>query len=60
MKIGEGTPEQVEALGMYFEAVGLAYQVIDDVINLRGGFVRNSKIRGDDIAAGLYFIQIYI
>ena len=34
--IGGGTLRQVEVLGLYFEGIGLAFQVIDDVINLRG------------------------
>ncbi len=27
---------QVDAVGKYFEGIGLAFQIIDDVINLRG------------------------
>lgn len=34
--VGGGTEEQVEAVGKYFEAVGLAFQIMDDVLNLRG------------------------
>ncbi len=34
--IGGGSLRQVEVLGLYFEGIGLAFQVIDDVINLRG------------------------
>ena len=34
--IGGGTERQVETLGLYFEGIGLGFQVIDDVINLRG------------------------
>ena len=28
--------EQIEAIGKYFEGVGLAFQIMDDVLNLRG------------------------
>lgn len=48
---GGGTEEQVEALGGFFEALGLAFQIIDDVLNLRG-FKGDLKSRGEDIAQG--------
>ena len=34
--VGGGTDEQIEAIGKYFEGVGLAFQIMDDVLNLRG------------------------
>ena len=34
--VGGGTDEQIEAVGRYFESVGLAFQIMDDVLNLRG------------------------
>jgi geranylgeranyl pyrophosphate synthase len=49
--LGGGTPQQVERLGAFFEAVGLAFQIMDDVLNVRG-FERNLKQRGEDIAQG--------
>lgn len=49
--LGGGTPLQVERLGAFFEAVGLAFQIVDDVLNVRG-FERNLKQRGEDIAQG--------
>ncbi|MCA9515151.1 MAG: polyprenyl synthetase family protein [Myxococcales bacterium] len=49
--VGAGKPEQVEALGRYFEAIGLSFQIVDDVLNLRG-FAGNLKHRGEDIAHG--------
>ncbi|PRY02343.1 polyprenyl synthetase family protein [Allonocardiopsis opalescens] len=51
--------ERVAALGDYFEAVGLAYQISDDVIDLRGvtvgsgaGAARATKLRAEDLRAG--------
>lgn len=49
--LGGGNDEEVETLGAFFEAVGLAFQIIDDVLNLRG-FERNLKQRGEDVAQG--------
>lgn len=48
---GAGTEAQIEGLGRYFESIGLAFQMIDDVLNLRG-FKGNLKNRGEDIAHG--------
>lgn len=54
---GGGSTEQIEAVGRYFEAVGLAFQMIDDVLNLRG-FAGNLKTRGEDIAQGKVTLPI--
>ena len=49
--VGGGTEQQMEVLGLYFEAVGLAFQIVDDVLNLTG-FAGDTKARGEDIVAG--------
>jgi geranylgeranyl pyrophosphate synthase/predicted secreted hydrolase len=49
--IGGGTVAQSDALGNLFEAYGLAFQIIDDVLNLRG-FEENRKSHGEDITQG--------
>lgn len=48
---GGGTPDQTDALGVYFETVALAFQIVDDVLNLRG-FKGDLKDRGEDIRMG--------
>ncbi|GMV42290.1 MAG: hypothetical protein AMXMBFR64_40060 [Myxococcales bacterium] len=48
---GKGSEEQIEGVGRYFEAVGLAFQIMDDVLNLRG-FKGDLKSRGEDISHG--------
>jgi geranylgeranyl pyrophosphate synthase len=48
---GGGTEQQIEELGRFFESVGLAFQIMDDVLNLRG-FKNDLKQRGEDIAQG--------
>ena len=48
---GGATEEQITKLGLYFEAVGLAFQVVDDVLNLKG-FVGDTKLRGEDVMQG--------
>jgi geranylgeranyl pyrophosphate synthase/predicted secreted hydrolase len=49
--IGGGTDEQAEGVGSLFESFGVAFQIIDDVLNLRG-FEQDRKSRGEDITAG--------
>ena len=49
--IGGGSDAQAEGLGRLFESFGLAFQIIDDVLNLRG-FERDRKSRGEDIRHG--------
>lgn len=48
---GGGSDAQVEAVGCFFEALGEAFQIIDDVLNLRG-FKGDLKARGEDITNG--------
>jgi geranylgeranyl pyrophosphate synthase/predicted secreted hydrolase len=48
---GGGSRVQIEALGAYFDALGLAFQIVDDVLNLRG-FKGDLKKTGEDIAHG--------
>ncbi len=59
--VGGGSKEQIEAVGKYFEGVGLAFQIQDDVLNLRGIYSKGSdkmakgtmlKTLGEDIADG--------
>jgi len=49
--LGEGTIEQIEAMGDYFEALGISFQIIDDTLNLKG-FKNNLKTKAEDITAG--------
>ncbi|MGA7994689.1 MAG: polyprenyl synthetase family protein, partial [Bradyrhizobium sp.] len=49
--LGDGSSEQVTALGDFFLALGTAYQAIDDVINV-AGLHDNTKERGEDLRTG--------
>lgn len=49
--IGQGTKEQCDVLENYIQSIGIAFQIIDDVLNLRG-FEKDTKQRGEDIMAG--------
>lgn len=48
---GGGSTEQVAGLGTFFENLGLAFQIIDDVLNLRG-FQHDLKTRAEDVTQG--------
>lgn len=47
--IGNAPFDVQEKLGRYFESIGVAFQIIDDVLNLVG---LPGKTRGEDITAG--------
>ena len=49
--LGGGTDAQIEGVGSFFEAIGLAFQIVDDVLNLRG-FKGDLKSKGEDICQG--------
>ena len=63
---GKGTEEQIDAIGAYFEAVGVAFQIMDDVLNLRGLYTNEAdrmanialKKLGEDITAGKVTIPV--
>lgn len=54
---GGGTDAQIAAVGEFFEAVGLAFQIMDDVLNLRG-FAGGLKQRGEDISNGTVTLPV--
>ena len=54
---GGGTDAQIEGVGAFFEALGLAFQIIDDVLNLRG-FKGGLKNAGEDITHGKITIPV--
>jgi len=49
--LGGGTDAQIEALSAYFEALGVAFQIMDDVLNL-DGFEPGLKDTGEDLREG--------
>jgi len=51
--VGGGTDEQVDAVGKYFESIGLAFQIMDDVLNLRGLYFGKADTGKDTIAEDL-------
>ncbi|HZS41386.1 MAG TPA: polyprenyl synthetase family protein [Polyangia bacterium] len=55
--VGGGSEAQIEAVGNFFEALGLAFQIVDDVLNLRG-FKNNLKCRGEDISNGVITLPV--
>ena len=49
--VGGGSAEQVAALGRYLDRLGVGFQIVDDVLNLRG-FENDLKSVGEDISGG--------
>lgn len=50
--LGKGTPEQVDALGNYGFNVGLAFQIVDDILDLIADATKLGKDAGIDVAQG--------
>lgn len=55
--VGGGTEEQIEGVGRYFEALGLAFQIVDDVLNIRG-FKKSLKIKAEDVRNGTITLPV--
>ncbi len=53
----DGTVPQEDALGRFFENLGVAFQMVDDVLNLRG-FHGKLKNVGEDITSGKVTLPI--
>jgi len=49
--LGGGSDEQIKGLAQFFEALGISFQIIDDVLNLKG-FKDNYKTKAEDLSAG--------
>ena len=50
--VGNGTPEQVRALGEYGRNLGIAFQIVDDVLDVVGTPSSLGKSPGSDIREG--------
>lgn len=51
-KLANATSEQVSALGQYAYHVGLAFQIVDDILDIVGDEVKLGKTAGIDISQG--------
>jgi geranylgeranyl pyrophosphate synthase/predicted secreted hydrolase len=64
--VGGGSDEQIDAVGRYYESIGIAFQIMDDVLNLRGLYSGKAdktegnelKNLGEDITAGKVTIPV--
>ena len=54
---GGGKDAQVDAIGLFFETLGVAFQIVDDVLNVRG-FKGDLKARGEDVANGTITLPV--
>ncbi len=49
--MGGGTQKQVKAIGRFYEVLGVAFQIVDDALNL-SGFKDDLKSKAEDLAEG--------
>lgn len=52
MAVGGGAPEQVEALGRFGHDLGVAFQIVDDVLDFIGNEAALGKPAGNDLREG--------
>ncbi|HEU4322136.1 MAG TPA: polyprenyl synthetase family protein [Roseiflexaceae bacterium] len=50
--VGGGTPEQIEALGRFGYDMGVAFQIVDDVLDFTGDEAALGKPAGNDLREG--------
>jgi heptaprenyl diphosphate synthase len=48
----------VAALGAYAENVGIAFQISDDILDLKGNPDKSGKLRGTDLIEGVYTLPV--
>jgi geranylgeranyl pyrophosphate synthase len=56
----EGTPELARALGEFAERIGLAFQLLDDVLDVSGPAQRTGKARGADLLDGTVTLPLIL
>jgi geranylgeranyl pyrophosphate synthase len=52
LNAASGTPELADALGAFARRIGLAFQLLDDVLDVSGPVERTGKARGTDLLDG--------
>lgn len=57
---GGGTPEQSDAVTEYGERIGVAFQLIDDVIDLSPKKEQTGKLAGTDLRAGVATLPLLL
>lgn len=58
MASGGGTPEQIEAMGCFGYDVGLAFQVVDDILDFTGDEELLGKPAGSDLRHGVITLPL--
>lgn len=58
--LGGGTPEQIKALSEYGFNIGLAFQIVDDILDLIGDEKQLGKTAGIDVEQGRGFATAYV
>jgi geranylgeranyl pyrophosphate synthase len=56
----EGTPALAVALGEFAERIGLAFQLLDDVLDVSGPAARTGKARGTDLLDGTVTLPLIL
>lgn len=60
VQFGGGSPEQADALTEYGERIGVAFQLVDDVIDLSPNKQQTGKRAGTDLRAGVATLPVLL
>jgi geranylgeranyl pyrophosphate synthase len=58
--LASGPPARVEALGAFGQRIGLAFQLLDDVLDVSGPASRTGKARGTDLLDGTVTLPLIL
>ncbi len=58
--LASGPPARVEALGVFGRRIGLAFQLLDDVLDISGPATRTGKARGTDLLDGTVTLPLIL
>lgn len=58
--LGDPGPEAAEALGVYGDRIGVAFQIFDDVLDVSGPSERTGKPRGTDLLDGTVTLPLIL
>ena len=57
-ELGRSTPKEVDGLSLYGFYTGMAYQIVDDILDITGSVVQRGKTCGQDLLCGVVTLPV--